>query len=70
MVRLENRINESYELAKEAHAQIGVDADAAIGKLEDIDIVLHHWQGDDVSEFEKIGAKLSGSGIQTIRPIR
>jgi L-rhamnose isomerase len=61
---LKNRINESYKLAKEAYAQMGVNTDTAIEELKDINISLHCWQGDDIGGFEKIGAELSGGGIQ------
>lgn len=61
---MKNRINESYKLAKEAYAQMGVNTDTAIEELKDINISLHCWQGDDVGGFEKIGAELSGGGIQ------
>jgi len=61
---LENRINKSYELAKDAYAQIGVDTDVVMDKLSKIAVSLHCWQGDDVSGFERAGAELGGGGIQ------
>jgi L-rhamnose isomerase len=53
----------AYSLAREAFAGIGVDADAALARLDRIPISLHCWQGDDVRGFEDPDAALSG-GIQ------
>jgi L-rhamnose isomerase len=61
---LENRINKSYELAKDAYAQIGINTDVVMEKLSKVAISLHCWQGDDVGGFEKAGAQLTGGGIQ------
>jgi len=47
-----NRIEQSYEIAKERYAEIGVDTDAALKRLAQIPISLHCWQGDDVVGFE------------------
>ncbi len=53
----------SYETAKAAFADWGVDSEAALEKLRTIPISMHCWQGDDVVGFEqKTGA--SGGGIQ------
>jgi L-rhamnose isomerase len=57
-------IIQSYELAKECYAAIGVDTDAALRELASIPVSLHCWQGDDVGGFETAGAELSGGGIQ------
>ena len=56
-------INEMYELAKKAYAELGIDTDAAIEKLKNIPISIQCWQGDDVRGFESKGP-LTG-GIQT-----
>ena len=53
----------AYEIAKEQYAAIGVDVDAAIAKMKDVNISLHCWQTDDVGGFETAGNELSG-GIQ------
>jgi L-rhamnose isomerase len=55
---------QAYQIAREQYAAFGVDADAALKKLEAIPISLHCWQGDDVGGFETAGAELSGGGIQ------
>jgi L-rhamnose isomerase len=54
----------AYQLACEAFAGIGVDAEAALERLDLIPISLHCWQGDDVRGFENVGGSLTG-GIQT-----
>ncbi|WP_299621982.1 L-rhamnose isomerase [uncultured Tateyamaria sp.] len=53
----------SYDTAKAAFAEWGVDTEAALAQLKTIPISMHCWQGDDVVGFEqKTGA--SGGGIQ------
>ena len=53
----------SYDYAKQAYAEIGVDTEKAIKLLDTAKISLHCWQGDDVIGFDAKQA-LSG-GIQT-----
>ena len=60
----EQDVVHSYEIARDRYAESGVDADAAIRKLETIPVSLHCWQGDDVGGFETAGATLTGGGIQ------
>jgi L-rhamnose isomerase len=53
----------SYDSAKAAFADWGVDTETALRKLAEIPISMHCWQGDDVVGFEaKTGN--SGGGIQ------
>ncbi|MEM8915991.1 MAG: L-rhamnose isomerase, partial [Pseudomonadota bacterium] len=53
----------TYDGAKDAFAEWGVDTEAAIDRLKTIPISVHCWQGDDVVGFEtKSGS--SGGGIQ------
>ena len=52
-----------YEEAKKIYAAMGVDTEEALGKLKDVTISVHCWQGDDVTGFDS-RASLSG-GIQT-----
>ncbi len=52
-----------YELARDAYARLGVDAEAAIDQLGKVPISVHCWQGDDVAGFENT-TSLSGGGIQ------
>ena len=54
----------AYALAKERFAAMGVDTEAALGRLDGIPISLHCWQGDDVRGFENPLGALTG-GIQT-----
>src|SRR5437899_9591296 len=56
-------IEQSYALARECYAQLGVDTDQALETLRTISISLHCWQGDDVGGFES-PAGLTGGGIQ------
>ncbi len=53
----------SYEQAREAFAEWGVDTEAALATLATIPISMHCWQGDDVRGFEKQKGA-SGGGIQ------
>jgi L-rhamnose isomerase len=57
-------IDRAYQLAREAFSAVGVDVEAAIGRLDRIPISLHCWQGDDVRGFENPDAPLTG-GIQS-----
>ena len=59
----EATLRQSYEIARERYAALGVDTDKAIDILEKTPISLHCWQTDDVIGFES-AAGLSG-GIQT-----
>jgi len=57
-------IKNSYQLAREHYAALGVDTDKIIEKMDKIVISLHCWQTDDVGGFEREGAELGGGGIQ------
>lgn len=57
-------VEKAYELAKMQYAPLGINTDAALDQLKDIQISLHCWQTDDVSGFEKPDSHLSGGGIQ------
>ncbi len=56
-------VQKSYEIAKERYASIGVNVDAALEKLQKIQVSIHCWQADDVTGFENLG-NLGGGGIQ------
>jgi L-rhamnose isomerase len=58
------KIKAAYELAKERFAEIGVDTESALQKLNEIPISIQCWQGDDVRGFENPNGDLTG-GIQT-----
>jgi L-rhamnose isomerase len=59
-----SKIEKTYEISRDQYAELGVDTEKTLEKLAKIPISLHCWQGDDVGGFEKLGAKLSGGGIQ------
>ena len=61
---MKDKIIKSYEIAVEQYAEIGVDVEDALKKLENTAISLHCWQADDVGGFEHEGAELGGGGIQ------
>lgn len=63
-MQTEKRIELAYQIAKEQYAQFGVDVERAQTLLADIPVSMHCWQGDDVGGFERVGAELSGGGIQ------
>ena len=54
------QIEQSYQLAKERYAALGVDTDKALKQLAGIPISIHCWQGDDVGGFENAGQELGG----------
>ena len=56
-----DNVTQSYEIAKERYAELGVDTDAVLKKLAGIPISIHCWQGDDVLGFE--GAETLSGGI-------
>lgn len=56
-------ILKSYEIAKERYAALNVNIDAALEKLQKIQISIHCWQGDDVVGFENV-SNVGGGGIQ------
>jgi L-rhamnose isomerase len=56
----ERKVQETYELAREQYAALGVDTDQALQTLAGVSLSLHCWQGDDVGGFENSGEALSG----------
>ncbi len=57
-------VKKAYEIAKEQYAELGVNTDDVLKKMDDVAISLHCWQTDDVGGFETPDAELSGGGIQ------
>ncbi len=53
-------IAQSFSLAEERYASLGVDVKHALKTLATIPISLHCWQGDDVGGFENFGGTLGG----------
>lgn len=61
----EDTIYTRYKLAKAQYADIGVDTEALIQRVDSIPISIHCWQGDDVTGFEKNKQELSGGILAT-----
>jgi L-rhamnose isomerase len=57
-------IEKAYALSREKYADLGVDTDKAISRLQSVPLSIHCWQGDDVGGFEPSAAGLNGSGLQ------
>ena len=53
-------VEKAYELAKERYAALGIDTEAAMEKLQKVQLSLHCWQADDVTGFENAGALTGG----------
>lgn len=56
-------IKKSYEVAKDRYAQLGVNTEDVLKKMDKVAISMHCWQADDVIGFENPDGVLSG-GIQ------
>jgi len=61
---MKNIVEEAYNIARKQYAELDVDSDEAIRKLDSVKISLHCWQADDVCGFESSDATLEGGGIQ------
>jgi L-rhamnose isomerase len=53
-------LEQSYALAREAYAAVGVDTEAALARLDRVPISMQCWQGDDVRGFENPQGALTG----------
>ena len=60
----EKDLIQAYQIAKDRYAELGVNVEAAMEKLERIPVSMHCWQGDDVGGYETVGAELTSGGIQ------
>ena len=58
-------IQQSYRLARERYAALGVNADQVLKALAQVPVSLHCWQGDDVGGFEPFGGALTGGIVTT-----
>jgi len=54
------QLEQTFALAKERYAALGVDVDEALSRLSGVAISLHCWQGDDVGGFENTGEAIGG----------
>lgn len=61
----QKQIIRNYELAKERYAEIGVNTDEALKKLQNMKISVHCWQGDDVKGFLNPNGELTGGIMAT-----
>lgn len=61
----QDQIVRNYEFAKERYAQIGVNTDEALQKLQNMKISVHCWQGDDVKGFLNPNGELTGGIMAT-----
>ncbi len=57
-------VEKAYAISREKYAELGVDTDRAVARLEAVPLSLHCWQGDDVGGFEAAASGLEGSGLQ------
>ena len=57
------KIEQSYQSAREQYAALGVDTEAALATLATVPISLHCWQGDDVGGFESTGELGGGLAV-------
>jgi len=64
-VHMSTQIEKPFILAKERYAEIGVDVDQVLKKLEEVPVSIHCWQGDDVGGFEKDAGALTGGIMAT-----
>lgn len=49
------KIQQAYQIAKEKYAELGINTDAVMSKLQTIPISVNCWQGDDVGGYETVG---------------
>ena len=58
-------VKQAYEVAKKRYAEIGLDTDAVLKKLQNVKISMHCWQGDDVRGFWNADGELTGGILST-----
>jgi L-rhamnose isomerase len=56
----DTQIQDSYALARERYAVLGVDSERALARLARVPVSLQCWQGDDVRGFENREGGLTG----------
>jgi L-rhamnose isomerase len=59
------KTEKTYESAKAAYSEIGIDTDKVLKQLAKIPVSLHCWQGDDVCGFENAGVLADGGIMAT-----
>ena len=55
----------NYEIVKERFAEYGVDTETALRAIDEVEISMHCWQGDDVTGFEVSEQGMSGGILAT-----
>jgi len=63
-----SRIQSAYDIAKERYADLGVDTESALARLDAVSISLHCWQGDDLGGFENPGGELTAGSLSPELP--
>lgn len=58
-------IEKAYEAAKARYAEVGVDTEAVLEKLQNVKLSMHCWQGDDVKGFLTPEGELTGGIMST-----
>ena len=58
----QSNIDRRYEDAREQYAELGVDVEAALAKMESVSVSINCWQADDVGGLEGAG-EITGGGI-------
>ena len=56
----ETRIKQAYDIAVERYAELGIDVEKVLEKMQTVEISMHCWQADDVGGFESAG-ELTGN---------
>jgi len=56
-------MSKPYTHAREAYAELGIDADKAVQRALAVPISMHCWQADDITGFEVKKSGLFGGGI-------
>ena len=64
-MRCEKQITQSYEIARERYAALGVDTEKVLNTLAEIPVSMHCWQGDDVHGFEVAAGGADGGIMST-----
>ncbi|WP_373230921.1 L-rhamnose isomerase [Cohnella sp.] len=57
---MQQKVQQSFEEAKELYARHGIDVGQVLSRLENIKISMHCWQGDDVRGFLSQDQDLTG----------
>lgn len=60
-----DNILKAYEAARKTYSEYGIDTDAALSRMNDIQISIHCWQGDDVTGLEQDAGGTSGGIMAT-----